>query len=57
MNKILVPVDFSEHSKYALQVAITLAKKQITMFMKLVPTQLPPLPMAGADWHIFSKEA
>jgi len=28
MKKILVPVDFSEHSEYALEVAATLAKKQ-----------------------------
>ncbi|HZJ20674.1 MAG TPA: universal stress protein [Pricia sp.] len=28
MNKILVPVDFSEHSEYALEVAATLARKQ-----------------------------
>ncbi len=28
MKKILVPVDFSEHSKYALQVAASIAKKQ-----------------------------
>ncbi|MAO10531.1 MAG: universal stress protein UspA [Flavobacteriaceae bacterium] len=28
MKKILIPVDFSEHSEYALKVAATLAKKQ-----------------------------
>ncbi|MCG9971911.1 universal stress protein [Christiangramia crocea] len=28
MNTILVPVDFSEHSEYALEVAATIAKKQ-----------------------------
>src|SRR5680860_362308 len=28
MNKILVPVDFSKHSEYALEVAATLAKKK-----------------------------
>jgi nucleotide-binding universal stress UspA family protein len=27
MKKILVPLDFSEHSEYALEVAATLAKK------------------------------
>ena len=27
MKKILIPVDFSEHSEYALEVAATLAKK------------------------------
>ena len=28
MKKILVPVDFSDHSEYALEVAANIAKKQ-----------------------------
>ncbi len=28
MKKIIVPVDFSEHSEYALQTAASIAKKQ-----------------------------
>lgn len=48
MKKILVPVDFSDHSEYALEVAATLAKKH--------NLELVVLHMMGLSQAIISKE-
>ncbi len=48
MNKILVPVDFSEHSEYALEVAATLAKKY--------KAKIVVLHMLGLSEAVFTKD-
>ncbi len=48
MNKILVPVDFSEHSEYALEVAATLAKKH--------RAEIVVLHMLGLSEAVFTKD-
>lgn len=48
MKKILVPVDFSEHSEYALEVAATLAKKQ--------DAAIVILHMLGLSEAVFTKD-
>ena len=48
MKKILVPVDFSEHSEYALEVAATLAKKQ--------NADIVLLHMLGLSEAVFTKD-
>lgn len=48
MKKILVPVDFSEHSEYALEVAATLARKQ--------DAEIVVLHMLGLSEAVFTKD-
>ena len=48
MNKILVPVDFSEHSEYALEVAARLAKKH--------SAKIVLLHMLGLSEAVFTKD-
>lgn len=48
MKKILVPIDFSDHSEYALEVAATLAKRH--------NTELVALHMMGLSQAVISKE-
>jgi len=48
MNKILVPVDFSKHSEYALEAAATLAKKYTS--------EIVVLHMLGLSEAVFTKD-
>ena len=48
MKKILVPIDFSDHSEYALEVAVTLAKRH--------NTELVALHMMGLSQAVINKE-
>lgn len=48
MKKILVPIDFSEHSEYALRVAATIAKQQ--------QAEIIVIHMLGLSEAIFTKD-